>query len=154
MSLESFRLVSILIFLTWTSLTGGGGKSWAREQLLKPRKWVNLNFNSFFLFLSPSLWCSPRETMSRPNRRMSSSPPITNLVATARVSWIKVKTQIKYFLFSFFPGKLLNYWMTRTVTTTAYSYTVCVVILFRFIFVKRVNYIALFYAIVPNCSGY
>ena len=31
----------------------------------------------------------------------------------------EVKTQIKYF-----SGKFLNYWMTRTVTTTAYSYTV------------------------------
>ena len=52
---KSFSLVSTL-----TSLTGEGGKSWAREQLLKPRKWVNLNFNSFLLFLSSAHWQSTK----------------------------------------------------------------------------------------------
>ena len=42
---------------------------------------------------SQSLWCSRRETMLRPIRRMSWSPPTTTLMTTARVSWTFLRSE-------------------------------------------------------------
>ena len=61
-----------------------------------------------------------------------------------------------HYIFFFSTGKFLNYWMTRTVTTTAYSYTVCLVILWRYSF-----FFFFFFLLkmceqpcaIPNCSG-